>query len=80
MYHSDHLSEGKEDPGRQLAFLLEALLMVLDDFFEHDLIFCSLSLKITLKSRDFCFARRQVREEAGRAIITAHVAPGIKSR
>jgi len=48
MYHSDHLSEGKEDPGRQLAFLLEALLMV--------------------------------REEGGRAIITAHVAPGIKSR
>ena len=34
MYHSDHLSEGKEDPGLQLAFLLEALLMVLDDIFE----------------------------------------------
>ena len=28
LYHSDHLSEGKEDPGNQLAFLLEALLMV----------------------------------------------------
>ena len=28
LYHSDHLSEGQEDPGRQLAFLLEALLMV----------------------------------------------------
>ena len=28
MYHSDHLSEGEEDPGRQLAFLLETLLMV----------------------------------------------------
>ena len=28
MYHSDHLSEGQEDPGSQLAFLLEALLMV----------------------------------------------------
>jgi len=48
MYHSDHLSEGQEDPGSQLAFLLEALLMV--------------------------------REEGGKAIITAHVAPGIKSR
>ena len=34
MYHSDHLSEGKEDPGRQLAFLLEALLMVLENIFE----------------------------------------------
>ena len=28
LYHSDHLSEGQEDPGSQLAFLLEALLMV----------------------------------------------------
>jgi len=47
-YHSDHLSEGREDPGSQLAFLLEALLMV--------------------------------REEGGKAIVAAHVAPGIKSR
>ena len=28
LYHSDHLSEGEEDPGSQLAFLLEALLLV----------------------------------------------------
>ena len=34
MYHSDHLSEGKDDPGLQLAFLLEALLMVLYVIFE----------------------------------------------
>ena len=28
LYHSDHLSEGEEDPGSQLAFLLVALLLV----------------------------------------------------